>query len=189
MTPKPDGVSHTPSDALGQILFQVCSVKGKRLYMRWTCFSLLMGCLGVLVCLSGCQRKLHNPDGRMDVSGKITFNGGPFEGAEMCAIAFVPVDEPSLGSSSTTFNSKTGKYLLTFQDGLKPGKYRVSITAQAVYDRKTNKPVTAETLEGQDYRVTLVPPEFNKNSTIEYEVEKGKKNVFDYDVKAEIQLP
>ena len=104
----------------------------------------------------------------MDVSGKITLNGGQFEGAEMCAIAFIPIDDPSLGSSSTTFNSKTGNYLLTLQDGLKPGKYRVAITAQAVYDRKTNKPVTAETLEGQDYRVTLVPPEFNKESTFEF---------------------
>lgn len=149
--------------------------------MRLIHFAIIFGfCL--LMCLSGCKKKPVNPDGRMDVSGKITFNGGPFEGAEMCAIAFIPKDDRTLGSSSTTFNSKTGKYLLTLQDGLKPGKYRVAITAQAVYDRKTNKPVTAETLEGQDYRVTLVPPEFNKNSTLEFEVVKDKKNVFDYDV-------
>ena len=152
-------------------------------------FSILLCCLYALLLLPGCNRKPPNPDGRMDVSGTITLNGGQFEGAEMCAIAFTPIDDPSLGSSSTTFNAKTGKFLLTLQDGLKPGKYRVAITAQAVYDRKTNKPITAETGEGMDYRVTLVPPEFNKESQIEFEVVKDKKNVFEYDVKAEIKLP
>jgi len=153
--------------------------------MKLIHFSLLLCCFGAWVCLSGCQGKLQNPDGRMDVSGAITFNGGPFEGAEMCAIAFVPIDDPSLGSSSTSFNAKTGKYLLTLQDGLKPGKYRVFITAQAVYDRQTNQPVTAQTLEGQDYRVALIPPEFSKETQIEFEVSKDKNNVFNYDVVAD----
>jgi hypothetical protein len=141
-----------------------------------------------MLLFSGCKGKPANPDGRMDVSGKITLNGGQFEGAEMCAIAFIPIDDPSLISSSTTFNNKTGKYLLTLQDGLKPGKYKVAITAQAVYDKRTKKPITTETPEGADYRVALVPPEFNKESTIEFEVVKDKNNVFDYDVKTELKF-
>jgi hypothetical protein len=144
-------------------------------------------CVFGIFMFSGCSSKPTNPDGRMDVSGKITLNGGAFEGAELCAITFISIDDPPLGSSSTTFNSKTGEYLLTFQDGLKPGKYKVAISAQAVYDKKTHKPVTSETPEGGDYRVALVPKEFNKESNIEFEVVKGTKNIFNYDVKAELK--
>lgn len=136
----------------------------------------------------GCS-KTPNPDGRLDVSGRITLNGGSFPGAEMCGISMVPIDDKSAGNSSTTFNRDTGQFLFTRQDGLKPGKYRVLIAAQAVYDKTTQKPVTPQTLEGNDYRVNLVPEEFNKNSTVEFEVVAAKKNVFNYDVKAELKTP
>lgn len=141
-------------------------------------------CIALLTFI-GCG-KPPNPDGRLDVSGKITLNGGPFPGAEMCGIAMIPLDDKSAGNSSTTFNRETGEYLFTRQDGLKPGKHKVVITAQAVYDRTTKKPVTPETKEGDDYRINLVPEEFNKNSTIEFEVKSGEKNVFNYDVKTEL---
>ncbi|MDR1963133.1 MAG: hypothetical protein LBQ50_05095 [Planctomycetaceae bacterium] len=134
--------------------------------------------------LIGCG-KVPNPDGRLDVSGTITLNGGPFPGAEMCAIGLVPIDDKSLGSSSTTFDRNTGKFLFTRQDGLKPGKYKVVITAQAVFDKTTKQPVTPETMEGNDYKVNLVPPEFNKESKIEFEVVADQKNIFNYDVKTD----
>jgi hypothetical protein len=146
---------------------------------------LLLLCLLLLV--SGCG-KPPNPDGRLDVSGKITLNGGGFPGAEMCGVGLIPVDDQSLGSSSTTFHRDTGEFLFTRQDGLKPGKYKVVISAQAVFDRKTKQPVTPETMEGDDYKVNLVPAEFNKNSTLEFEVVAGKKNVFNYDVKTELKI-
>lgn len=149
-------------------------------------FSIFVLFILFLLFMNGCN-KPPNPDGRMDVSGKITFNDGPFIGADMCAIAFTPIDDPSLGSSSIIFNGNTGKYLLTKQDGLKPGRYKVTITAQAVYDKRTHKPITAETLEGDDYRVRLVPPEFNKESKIEFEVVKNKNNVFNYNIKTTLK--
>ena len=43
--------------------------------------------------------------------------------------------------------------------------------------------------DGQGYMVSLVPPEFNEQSTIEFEVVAGQKNVFDYDIKTELKLP
>jgi len=153
----------------------------------------LLICFVLTACLfglfSGCKGRPANPDGRLDVSGKITLNGGAFVGADMCIIAFIPIDagDPPSGVSSTMFDPKTGKYLLTLQDGLKPGKYKVAISARGVYDKKTKAPVTPETAEGNEYFVTLVPPEFNKESKIEFEVVKGKKNVFDFDVKAELK--
>ena len=61
----------------------------------------------MIVLVAGCG-KLPNPDGRLDVSGKITLNGGPFEGAEMCSIRFAPCDDnPQNDANFTTFNSKT----------------------------------------------------------------------------------
>ena len=159
----------------------------ERFTMRLIHFSLLLCCFGALVCLSGCQGKPPNPDGRLDVSGTITLNGGSFEGAEMYTIAFIPIDEPSLGSSTTTINPQTGKYLLTMHDGLKPGRYRVSIMASAYYDKRTNRPVTPQTGELDEYLVQLLPAKFNADSEIEFEVLAGRKNVFDYDVAADIQ--
>lgn len=156
--------------------------------MKYKIFFTLSILCCVSLCLSGCG-KPGNPDGRLDVSGKITLNGGSFEGAEICTIKMIPLeDNSSLDSPSTTFNSKNGSYLFTMQDGLKPGKYKVSIMASALYDKKTKKPVTPQTGELDEYRVQLVPPEFNKNTTLEFEVVKGQKNVFDYDVAGQLNF-
>lgn len=154
--------------------------------MKLIRFSLLLCCLSMLLCLSGCKGQ-KNPDGRLDVSGTLTLNGGPFVNVNSSMIIFEPLDDKSLGFSSTPFDASTGKYLCTKQDGLKPGKYRVKIIAQALYDKRTKKPVAPDFGSGQDdasqddgqgYFVPLIPPEFNEKSTIEFEVESGKKNVF-----------
>jgi hypothetical protein len=50
------------------------------------------------------------------------------------------------------------------------------------YDKKTDKPVTAATLIGDTYMVKVIPDDYNANSKIEFEVVKGKKNVFNYDI-------
>ena len=158
--------------------------------MKLIHFSFLLGFCSLL-CLSGCG-KPANPDGRLDVSGTITFNGGPFEGANATTMIFEPIDDKSSGASTVTFNPTTGKYLCTMQNGLKPGKYRVKIEAHAQYDRKTGQPVgpdfgsdfkEGEPESSRSYFVSLVPPEFNKESTIEFEVVAGKKNVFDYNIE------
>ena len=151
--------------------------------MKFIRLSLVLCC--VLSCLFGCSSK-RNPDGRLDVNGTITFNGGPFEGANSCIIIFEPLDIPSSDSSSTTFDPVTGKYLCTMQDGLKPGKYRVKISVQAMYDRKTNQPVPQDfgaREEDKGYSVSMLPPDFNEKSNIEFEAVKGKKNVFDYNIE------
>lgn len=153
--------------------------------MKIARFFMFFVCLVSLFHFSGCQ-KPGNPDGRLDVSGKITLNGGPFKGASMCTITFTPVDSSDQETLSTTFNADSGKYLLTMQDALKPGKYKVRLYATAVYDRKTKGPVGPATLDSDVYHIVLIPPKFNKDSTIEFEVVSGKKNVFDYDIKDEL---
>ncbi len=131
----------------------------------------------VLFVTEGCTKKT-NPDGREDVSGTITLNGKPLEGGS--GIRFDPVDgDHTAGGSGQIM---TGKYLLTGQDGVKPGKYIVRIHATAAFDKRTNTYATNETDIGHEYSVKLVPDEFNMGSKIEFEVLKGKKNVFNYDI-------
>jgi len=157
--------------------------------MRFIHFSLVLCC--VLFCLSGCSFKPANPEGRLDVSGTITLNGGPFEKAHMASIIFEPIDDPSSGSSTTSFSVLTGKFLCTMQNGLKPGKYRVRILAYAQYDKRTKQPIdlnappetNVDEIDGKSYYVALLPPEFNDNSAIEFEVVKSRKNVFDYNIE------
>lgn len=128
----------------------------------------------------------------MDVSGTLTLNGGPFVSANSTMIIFEPLDDKSAGVSSTPFDANTGKFLCTMQDGLKPGKYRVKIIAQALYDKRTKKPVgpdfgtgqdEASQDDGQGYFVPLIPPRYNIDSTLEFEAVADKKNVFDFNVE------
>lgn len=134
---------------------------------------------------SGCQ-KAENPDGRLDVSGRITLNGGSFKDVDMSSIIFISVDNPEREIHSGRFDSKTGKYLLTRQSGLLPGKYKVRFGASSMYDIKTEKPVTGDTQDGDEYHVQFIPPQFGSESTIEFEVVAGKKNIFDYDIKGDL---
>ena len=145
-----------------------------------------------LSCLVGCSKQ-GNPEGRLDVSGTVTLNGSPFGVAGSYYIAFEPIDDPSSGPTSGTIDWVTGKYSCTMHDGLKPGKYRVKFSAMAQYDKRTNKPVAPDFVEEDlvkvSYTVPMLPADFNEQNIIEFEAVKGKKNVFDYDIKAEVQLP
>lgn len=154
--------------------------------MKLIRFSLLLCCFSVLLCFSGCNKN-KNPDGRLDVNGTITFNGSPIGTLGTYSIAFEPLDDPSSGPVSGNIDWVTGKYSCTMHDGLKPGKYRVKFIALAQYDKRTKKPVAPDFVE-QDlvkvgYFVPLLPPDFNETNIVEFEAVKGRKNVFDYDVK------
>jgi hypothetical protein len=162
----------------------------KDFFVKYIRLSLVLCC--VLFCFSACSSKQPNPDGRLDISGTITLNGGPLEGAKVRNIMFEPIDDPTSGPSTAVIDLQTGKFLCTMHDGLKPGKYRVKLFVEAIYDKRTNQPVgpdfgSTDDDDGQGYRVPLIPPDFNTQSTIEFEVASGKKNVFDYDIKAELK--
>ena len=156
--------------------------------MKFIRFLLVLLC--VFPCLAGCSKQ-GNPEGRLDVSGTVTFNGSPFGVSGSYDIAFVSVDDPSAGPSRAPIDPTTGKFKCTMQDGLKPGKYRVKFSAMAEYDKRTNKPIDPEYAKNADvgegvkvgYYVSLLPPDFNENSTIEFEAVGGKKNVFDYNIE------
>ena len=134
------------------------------------------------IALLGCG-KTYDPEavGRKPVSGVIRLNGQPLEiGAR---IFFSSLDRGDSTAGSAGHIVKGGKYSLTGRNGVRPGKYRVSITCEQTYDRKTNAPRTAETLDVDEYHVCIVPSEFNTKSTIEFEVVEGQKNIFDYNIE------
>lgn len=138
-----------------------------------------------LLAFSGC-RETKNPEGRLDVSGKITLNGGPFKDVDMSSVIFTSVDDPEREIHAARFDGKTGKYLLTKQNGLLPGKYKVRLGASSMYDIKTGEPATGNTRDGDEYHVQLIPPQYGSESTLEFEVVDGKKNVFDCDIKGDL---
>ncbi len=128
--------------------------------------------------MTGCKKNT-NPDGRLDVSGKITMNGAPTRGSAI--IRFDPVGNDKMAGGSGFIDAK-GNYLLTGQDGVKPGKYIVRISSVDTFDKATDTWRTAETPEGREYAVRVVPREFNDESKIEFEAISGKRNVFSYDI-------
>ena len=83
-------------------------------------------CVLVLLAMNGCARV--DSEFR-HVSGIVTYDGAPLEGA---SVAFVPVDESGVAATGTT--DVSGKYFLTsttakkFGTGAKPGKYLVKVT-------------------------------------------------------------
>ena len=143
------------------------------------CF--FLACL-LFVFLLGCAGEPIDPEaiGRETVEGTILINGQPIAGP--ANISFIPLDASVRDAGGGGKISPTGKYSLTGRNGVKPGKYRVRIAGSATYDRRTGAPATPEMTFGSEYTVRLVPPEFNENSTLEFEVVAGTKNVFDYDM-------
>ena len=130
-----------------------------------------------LIAALGCS-SVENPDGRENVSGTITINDQPLTG--IAGIKFEPIDKQGDGGGQGQI--RTGKYMLTGFDGVKPGKYLVRITASVDFDKTTGK-IADNTLQfGNEVPVDVVPPEFNRDSKIEFEVVAGKDNVFNYDI-------
>ena len=127
----------------------------------------------------GCKKA--NPEGRENVNGTITLNGKAIDPKWTAAISFVPAD----GRGATEGGGgqiNQGRYLLTGPDGVMPGKYRVKLFMNQYYDVKTGEPATENTGEFDSVHIGMIPREFNEDSTLEFEVVKGRKNVFDYDI-------
>jgi len=133
----------------------------------------------ILLCLvvSGCG-KPANPDGRVDVRGTLTLNGQPIRDGAWSI--FLKSDENhDNGGGGPIYE---GKFHLTGRNAPKPGKYRVCLTGTRYIDKKTNEPVSAQTNPADIVTLKMLPDEFFTKSNIEFEVTKGRKNIFNYDV-------
>ena len=144
-------------------------------------FCMLCFCI-LCIAAAGCNTNTH---GVTMVTGIVTFNGLPLEGA---TVTFHPSDGNlaaaglTSGDGTFTLNSGSSKG----GTGAQPGTYLVSVT-------KT-KAEGGETVIGPGGLTTSTPPRFVSLVPIQYAnaktsgfqavVEQGKKNHFTFDLKA-----
>jgi hypothetical protein len=115
-------------------------------------------------------------DGRVAVSGTVTFHGQPLDQG---IIMFMPAsgDLPTQASVLIT----NGQYHIPAAQGLRPGRYKVSISSG---DGRTPA-VPSDAPPGPSGNFSSqqrIPEAFNVKSTLEAEVKKGGPNRFDYPI-------
>ncbi|MFN3151588.1 hypothetical protein [Bremerella sp.] len=114
-----------------------------------------------LTTLLGCSAAKYDGPPRAEVSGSVTFKGAP---VEQGSINLTPIDHDGRQASASI---EGGKYLIPEEQGPNLGKYRVELY---VFQPPKNAPP-----EGSDAGMAQVaPPEFNKNSKVEFDVDSGK---------------
>ena len=129
----------------------------------------------VILSAAGC-----GDDGRglQPVSGTVTLKGKPVaEGM----LEFRPVGSPT-GADYTKAGAviHDGNYVIPRDQGLVPGKYKVSISAPD----KLHK-LGGDELPGPTSSRTskdLIPPEYNLKTKLEVEVRKDQPNKFDFNI-------
>jgi hypothetical protein len=116
----------------------------------------------------------NSDDGRLEVSGKITFKSAPLDSG---TIVFVSADGRSQASAVIT----GGAYRIPKPQGLAAGTYKVSITSP---DGKTPDadPNAPPGPGGNFASKDRIPKAFNTESKVEVEVKKGDPNVFDFTI-------
>lgn len=123
--------------------------------------------------LTGCGDGLY----RQAVSGSVSFQGTPVKSG---SVVFVPID----ASVKTTGGSavRDGRYAISQELGLSPGKYRVSFTAM---DKEVFGPaIPGDSMPAaKDMPKDLLPAKYAAASTLEADVTRGGDNVFNYELK------
>lgn len=126
----------------------------------------------LLVVCAGCGSKDAN--GRVAVSGLVTLDGQPLDDGY---ITLIPV------SSGPAVSGKIqeGEFRLAPADGPAIGPYLVEIDAV----RPTGRIVEHPDLFGETTEETenIVPPQFNRKTTLRVEVVADGENRFEFDVK------
>lgn len=134
----------------------------KRLAFRLSSF----GLLAALAC--GCG---GNADGRVSVSGSVSYNGEPVESG---SITFVPTDSKKPRAAGEILN---GKYTIPADKGPMPGPHKVEILA----NKKTGKQVTVpgDTGNKTDQVKQILPAKYNTATTLTAEI-KPSGNAVDF---------
>jgi len=127
--------------------------------------------IGILaVCFAvGCGDKTG---GRVGLSGTVTFQGKPLDRGNILFIPSTP------GPTQTGAEIKDGKFTIIKEQGLVPGKYKVSISSPdgVTPDASSNQPPGPSGNFASKERIT---PEFNTNSKEEIEVKADGPNQFE----------
>jgi hypothetical protein len=130
-------------------------------------WKLAFACTAVLVAAIGCNRS----EPRGDVSGEVSYNGKPVETG---AISFEPMEAASTPRNLTV---QSGVYRSDEKSALKPGKYRVRLSANDPSKKKGNIDLNNPNVR-VDF-IPLLPPSWNAQSQLTVEVKAGK-NTFNF---------
>jgi hypothetical protein len=129
------------------------------------------GLTGLLLVLAGCGPD----DGRLSVSGKITFQGEPLGHG---AIEFLYTGDRRGAASGAMI--KDGKYVVPKEHGLQPGVYRVVITSPPTSEVSKAAPGMGTPRTGPP--PDRIPVSFNTESEVTIEVKPGQPNTFDFTI-------
>jgi hypothetical protein len=107
------------------------------------------------------------------VSGRVTLDGKPLSDA---AVVFIPDNGRPAGATTDA----DGNYVLNFAQGRQgaiPGTSTVRISTYRDADQDDN----GQTVPGKP---ETIPPEYNTETTLTFEVEPNKDNVANFDLKS-----
>lgn len=137
-------------------------------------------CLAVVWGVSGCGGdQIKGVDRNLvPVTGKITYDGKPLKAGD---ISFISTDNPGKGYASTI--DASGNYALAYSQSSKgalPGNYNVRIAS-------TEGTATMGEKGEMTPAKSVIPEKYNDPSAsgLKATVEKGKSNVFNFDLKPE----
>lgn len=122
-----------------------------------------------LMSTSACRSRPSDQPDLGTVTGVVTMDGTPFEGA---LVSFAPTE----GRSSQGVTDAEGKYELLYignTKGAKVGSHKVHITTYIADDSDPDARNIKET----------IPAKYHKDSTLTAEVKKGK-NTFDFPLES-----
>ena len=131
------------------------------------CFAIVLSALAV-----GCGEG-KDPNGRQALSGTVTFQGKPLDGA---SIKFLAAEKNGLSAGALI---RDGKYQIPRDQGLVPGTYRVLISALEPTPTPTGAPGSDPAPPAKE----LLPPEYNVATTLTVEVKADQDNKFDFTIK------
>jgi hypothetical protein len=139
--------------------------------------------IGVLVGLGGCNDGVTQSETAIPVTGTITLDGKPLEGA---SVTFIPLaaDQGQGGVGST---DAAGKYEVTHfrtGKGLEPGEYRVAISKLVMQD---GSPIPAGTSSAAELATkNLLGPQFSdpNSTTLKASVASGGQPI-DFALKSQ----
>ena len=141
--------------------------------------SICLALVAASLAVAGCGPKIS----RCVLSGSVTSDGEPVPTG---TVLFVPENpDPKLQVSGGSADIVDGKYTLTPETGLVPGKYKVQVIALVDRNKKTGEIVNADDVKDglvnslDLVHEDLVPPKFGSESEQYVEVGKGKTMTYD----------
>jgi len=132
-----------------------------------------------IVGLVGCSQQSVDDRPREPVAGTVKMDGQPLPDG---VILFSPMADASDQSTGATAEIKGGAFSIPREQGLVPGKYKISVSRAELKDptaKAKKKLLERSKVLGPEQ----IPAKYNKQTTLEHEVKRGG----DLDVKLELQ--